>query len=72
MVGAMKPSAIPWWGWAIITLISGILFLSFLGASDSSRKDRLSPVLLAYLFAFAALLSGVIAVIRFIKWVWSS
>jgi hypothetical protein len=58
----MSPALLPWWGWiaAAVVLWLAVIF------TDADRSRFLRPVLVA-----GMVISALIGIIRFVKWVWS-
>jgi hypothetical protein len=72
----MNPSDLPWWGWLLCAgLLLFAAFISFLlgwnadAATEWNRGHR--RLLLAAVLCVAGLLSGLLGVVRFVKWAWA-
>lgn len=67
----MTPADLPWWTWLLIALGSGLVYAISRAMFEERTKRGVGfsgPI--AFISAVAGILSGVVAVIRFVKWVW--
>jgi hypothetical protein len=64
----ISPSDLPWWGWLLCSIAAWIVVAI---ASVLSRKRRRGcyAALIAAIAGLVGLVTGLIAVFRFIKWV---
>ena len=65
----MTPASVPWWGWI---LLAGVLWFVqlMMGTYTDSGSPRAWTVRIAFIVGM--IVSGLIGVIRFVKWVWLS
>ena len=63
----MMPTSIPWWAWLLIAALCWFLQLMMSIQTDSGSL-RAWTIRIALIVGMA--LSALIAVIRFVKWVW--
>jgi hypothetical protein len=63
----MNPSDLPWWAWMLAALV--IAFLSWMAFVYGETKDHRFRAV-GYSIGFIASLVGIIALVRFIKWIW--
>ena len=73
----MSASFLPWWGWILIAVILYVIGLIGYVFYDAEHYDKSSPTILGtilktlWLAPWALMvISAIIGVIRFIKWVW--
>lgn len=63
----MSPSALPWWGWLLITLV----FWYFqMVASIYTDKGTLTAWIFRIALIIGMVLSAILAIIRLVKWAW--
>ncbi len=69
----ISPSALEWWGWLLIALGAAIAaaVIGLATHDEDGTAGCLGP-LIAWLFGLAALVTFIIGVIRFVKWVWNA
>ena len=66
----LDPAALPWWLWlacSLVCLVLASLFALF-REDDSTGCGCLS---IAVLLGIAGMLSGLLGLVRFIKWAWA-
>jgi hypothetical protein len=63
----MNPSALPWWGWALVAL--GFWFFQLV-SSIYTDKGTLTAWVFRIALIVGMVLSAILAVIRFAKWAW--
>jgi hypothetical protein len=73
----MSPADLPWWGWMLYAIGAFVVsFFSLLYASNKSNRpgksDGALPIFLAVVFGLVTFGTGLIGIIRFVKWVWGS
>jgi hypothetical protein len=69
-----SPSDLPWWGWLLCSIGTGIVclwFIALVGSNDSAFRRGFMGLVI-FLSGLTALITGLMGLIRFIKWVWSS
>ena len=64
-----SPSDIPWWGWLLCAVMSGIVCL--IAAGICEETDGKISGTIAVLSGATGSLVAIIGIIRFVKWVWS-
>ena len=66
----INPSDLPWWGWLLCSLAAWVA--CFIGAAfrDTEGKTGCLAVVFAYVSGLTGFITGAIALIRFVKWVW--
>lgn len=81
----IKPSDLPWWGWLLCS-VGALVAINLLGrllvvVMETFEKFGLSfqdevflvPLgLIVVLFGGVAVLTGLIGIVRFFKWIWGS
>lgn len=73
----MSPADLPWWGWMLCAIGAFVVsFFSVIYASSESNTPGKSgggfAYILAVVFGLATVGTGLIGIIRFVKWVWGS
>jgi len=72
----MSPADLPWWGWTLCAIVTfTISFFSARYASNESERRGGKggfAYLLAIVFGLATFGTGLIGILRFVKWVWGS
>jgi hypothetical protein len=69
----ISPSDLPWWGWLLCSL--GAWVVCVIAQTFSDADDEKGGCLAALISAGSALIgliTGAMAVILFVKWVWNS
>jgi hypothetical protein len=75
-----SPSDLPWWGWLIcsaVTLVVAVISWSIFDRCHDDQSSATSAfgyiaLLVAVPAGLLALLTGVMGIILFVKWVWVS
>jgi len=66
----ISPSDLPWWGWLLCSLGAGVI--SWIAIEVSESKNGCLAALAAFVSGLIAVITGVMGVILFVKWVWTS
>lgn len=67
----MSPSALmPWWGWVLTALASSMV--AIISAMYQDERGRWFPIIVGAVAAISAWVCGVIGIVLFVKWMWSS
>jgi hypothetical protein len=62
----MSPSALPWWGWLTCSLICLVAY----AISMDDGVEGCGCGVVTLLVGLAGLITGGLAIVRFVKWVW--
>jgi hypothetical protein len=66
----ISPSDLPWWGWLLCSLGAWIVcWIAYALAED--YKAFFLSVLVAFVSGLTGLVTGCMALILFVKWVWT-
>lgn len=72
----MSPTDLPWWGWMLCAIGAFVVsFFSVIYASNESNTPGKSggfAYFLAVMFGLTTVGTGLIGIIRFVKWVWGN
>lgn len=69
----INPSELPWWGWLLCTIVLALISLfSFEGARNNKDWVGSGCLAIGFLTALFAIIVGIIAVARLVKWAWGS
>jgi hypothetical protein len=67
------PSNLPWWGWVLCSaMAAGIAYGINVYDDDSEKGAGRLAIVFMIVSALLSVIFGIIAVIRFVKWVWTS
>jgi hypothetical protein len=63
-----SPSDLSWWVWLLCSLGCGIVF----AISVADDDPGIVRVLITILFGLLTALTGIVGLVRFVKWIWYS
>jgi hypothetical protein len=66
-----SPSDLPWWGWLLCSLVAWIVCGIAYGFSENKNGGCLA-ILLATVAGLGGTVTGIMGIILFVKWVWTS
>ena len=66
-----SPSDLPWWGWLLCSFGAWIV-CAIAAAFAQSKNGGCLAVLVAFISGLAGCVTGIMALILFVKWVWYS
>jgi len=71
---SISPSDLPWWGWFLCAIITGLLCLlncwEIVNAGIEERRDWIYHVL-AVVTGIAAVVCFLLGIFRFAAWIWN-
>jgi hypothetical protein len=66
-----SPSDLPWWGWLLCSLGAWVVYvIAHAFTEDVKGAGGCLAIPIALISGLAGLITGAMAVIRFVKWVW--
>jgi hypothetical protein len=63
----MNPSALPWWGWALVAVVCWYFQLV---SSIYTDKGTFTAWVFRIALIVGMVLAAILAIIRFVKWAW--
>jgi hypothetical protein len=71
---SLSPSDLPWWGWLLCSLAAWVvcLYTSLFGKAAEGEAGGCVLSLAALASGLAGVVTGGMAVVLFVKWVWNS
>jgi len=70
----ISPSDLPWWGWLLCSLGTGLVaFHASALSEDSSSKGGFgyaTGIAVGLILGLISLLCGIIGIVRLVKWIW--
>jgi tellurite resistance protein TehA-like permease len=65
----MSPSDLPWWGWFLCAFGAGLVALLIALFSSTREKKVYFSIVMYCVFGIAAVVCGIIGIVRLVKWV---